>query len=458
MKLFCGFADLFKQGCAQAFAQERSRARAVDLALGGMCSFGRRTISRAICALGRHDRDWSADYKLFSRSPWKPERMFDPVVRDYLERYPQGPVFAAMDDTKLARAGRKIPGACWHRDPLSPAFRVNLLHGLRFMQTSLLYPHYRQGIHAARAIPVRFTECPVLKKPGKRTTPEQRQAYRENKKTQNLSLQGLEVIRDLRKSLDEMGAAGRVLLEAVDGSLCNRTIFREPIQGVEFIGRCRKDARLCLPAPAGSRRKYDAECFTPKSVHQDAAVPWSKARIHYGGALRTIRYKEVRGVLWRRGAGPRALRLFVIAPVPYRLSPNASVNYREPAYLLSTDMTLSAKTILQCYFDRWQIEVNHRDEKQILGVGQAQVWSKQSVPRQPAFVVAAYSSLLLAGLQAFGPGRTEDYVELPKWRRNAKRASTLDLLTLLRKEMKEASICGLTHPQMSQNMVIHAYT
>ena len=255
-----------------------------------------------------------------------------------------------------------------------------------------------------------------------------------------------------------MGAAARVLLEAVDGGLCNRTIFREPIKGVELIGRCRKDARLCLPAPAGSRRKYAGERFTPKSVHQDAAAAWSEARIHFGGALRAIRYKEVSGVLWRRGAGTRPLRLFVIAPVPYRLSPHARVNYREPAYLLTTELTLSAEAILQCYFDRWQIEVNHRDEKQILGVGQAQVWSEKSVPRQPAFVVAAYSLLLLAGLQAFGPGRTEDYVDLPKWRRNAKRASALDLLTLLRKEINEASVCDVTHPKMPRNMVVHAYT
>jgi len=31
--------------------------------------------------------------------------------------------------------------------------------------------------------------------------------------------------------------------------------------------------------------------------------------------------------------------------------------------------------LIQYYFDRWQIEVNHRDEKSLLGVGQAQVWS-----------------------------------------------------------------------------------
>ena len=44
------------------------------------------------------------------------------------------------------------------------------------------------------------------------------------------------------------------------------------------------------------------------------------------------------------------------------------------------------------YFDRWQIEVNHRDEKDTLGVGQAQMWNPVSVPKQPALVVASYSA------------------------------------------------------------------
>ena len=78
--------------------------------------------------------------------------------------------------------------------------------------------------------------------------------------------------------------------------------------------------------------------------------------------------------------------------------------------------------------------MNHRDEKDTLGVGQAQMWNPVSVPRQPALVVAAYSALLLAALKTFGPGRGAAYAQLPKWRSSAKRPSCLDLSTLLRKE------------------------
>jgi hypothetical protein len=98
-------------------------------------------------------------------------------------------------------------------------------------------------------------------------------------------------------------------------------------------------------------------------------------------------------------------------------------------------LTTPAVLLLQDYFDRWGIEVNHRDEKEILGVGQAQVWNEHSVSKVPALLVAMYSWLLLGGLASYGPRRTADYLPLPKWRRGAKRPSCQDLVTLLRQQL-----------------------
>ena len=65
-----------------------------------------------------------------------------------------------------------------------------------------------------------------------------------------------------------------------------------------------------------------------------------------------------------------------------------------------------------------------------------------SVPRQPAMAVAAYSALLLAGIMVFGDTRGEAFPVLPKWRRNARRPSCLDLVTVLRKEVASLSGSG----------------
>lgn len=450
--------DLGQKSYSGTFVQQRSRIRAMELSLGMLCALGRRTLSRSICAVGRQGQDWSADYKIFSRSPWEPDRLFSPLLRAYQERYPDGPICLAIDDTKLPKCGRRIKSAFWQRDPLSPAFHVNLLYGLRFLQVSLIFPHYKEGDFAARGIPVRFVECPALKKPGKRASCQQIQAYREALKTHNLSGQGLKVIKGLRAELDSMGQQKRRILLALDGSLCNRTIFGTPVDRVDLVARCRKDARLCFPAPPGGRRIYGAQRFSPEAVRQNPTILWHTAMIYFGGAWRAIRYKMIKNVLWQRGSGTRPLRLMVVAPQPYKISPNSRTNYRQPAYLLSTDLHSHPSILLQCYFDRLQIEVNHREEKDILGVGQAQVWSAKSIPRQPAFAVASYSMLLLAGLMQFGPGRTEEFVPLPKWRKKAKRPSALDLITVLRKEISETSGSHCLKLKIAQNIVPYAYT
>ncbi len=63
----------------------------------------------------------------------------------------------------------------------------------------------------------------------------------------------------------------------------------------------RKDARLCWGTPAGGRRFYGAEKFTPEQVRQDGKLKWQTARIFYGGPWRKIRYKQLRGVIWQGG-------------------------------------------------------------------------------------------------------------------------------------------------------------
>ena len=62
---------LFKQTRLWAFVfpQERSLERALALAFGILCGVGKRTLTRAISFQGNTQKDWSADYKVFSRSP-----------------------------------------------------------------------------------------------------------------------------------------------------------------------------------------------------------------------------------------------------------------------------------------------------------------------------------------------------------------------------------------------------
>ena len=317
-----------------------------------------------------------------------------------------------------------------------PPFRTNLLWGQRFLQAALLLPLYRSdGQSGPCGLPVRFEEVPAVRKPGKRARPQQWAAYRRAQKAHNLSTAFVGMMRELRACLDAHGFGARRFLAVGDGSFCNQTTFRQGFERTTLICRARKDLRLCFRAPQPGPRYYGQDTFSPQEVYADAAYPWKEARIFHGGRCRRVRFKEVRQVLWRHGGQRRLLRLFVLAPTRYRTT-KAHYYYRQKAYLLCDENETAAKTLLQAYFDRWAIEVNHRDEKSILGVGHGQVWSKASVPRLPALRVASYSLLLLSALQAYGPTRTGAYEPLPKWRRGARRPSGQDLINLLRKQLQ----------------------
>lgn len=440
MTLFERFLDILT-GWKDVFPQDRSTLRAVRQALGSLLCIGRRTLTRIIWTNGGQNRSWSAEYHLHSRSPWKAQELFSPVLKGGLAYCPGRLVGVAVDDTRLRKTGRCIESAFYQRDPLSPHFHCNLMLGLRFLQASLLVPSHRRAPVSTRALPIRFQEVPTVKRPARRASDEEWKKYRAAAREHNLSTRFVEMIKELRSALDLAGALKKVLVIAGDGSFCNRTVFRALLDRTELIMRARKDAVLCSRAPAGSRRFYDTQKFTPEQVRQDDSILWQVAKLFYGGKRRKIRFKEVTNLYWQGGARQRPLRLLVIAPTPYKKRKSSRTYYRNPAYLLTTSLQGDTAHLLQIYFDRWQIEVNHREEKDTLGVGQAQLWNEKSVPRQPAFVVASYSALLLASLQAFGPTRGDAYAPLPKWRRKAHRPSCLDLVTLLRKEAVE-------HPEL----------
>lgn len=429
------------------FARAASHRRAVRQALGGLLCLGRRTLSRIIWTNGGEQRSWSAEYFLHSRSPWNPQQLFDPLLRRALGFCHGRYIGVAGDDTRLRKTGIRIKQAFYTRDPLSPPFHPNLMLGLRFLQASLLVPLHRRANVATRALPIRFLHAPVVKRPGRRASAAQWQQFHADRKQHNLSRYLLTLLTDLRRALDTAGATSKILLMVLDGSFCNRTVFTAPLDRTHLLARTRKDAQLCFAAPPRSRRFYAVDRFTPEQVRQDNSHPWLVTKIFYGGRRRSIRYKDLGPLYWQGGARRRPLRLFVVAPTPYFKRQSGRRYYRQPAYLLTTDLLGPARILLQFYFDRWQIEINHREEKDTLGVGQAQLWNDISVPKQPVLAVAAYSALLLASLLAYGPGRGSAYPALPKWRRQSKRPSCLDLVALLRQQAAE-------HPELLRSLAL----
>lgn len=394
------------------------------LAMGLLACTGKHTITGMLTGCGQQQQDWSADYRLFSRGRFEPSNLFGVVEDHLLNRSPSGePVITALDDTKLRKTGTHIPGVSYQRDPMSPPFHTNFIRAQRFAQLSMMAPLDVTNPAVVRGFPIRFCHVPPPVRPSKRASDQEKAAYRRLQKEQNLSLAGVRMIRDCRSDLDARGAAARTLITSVDGSYTNRNVLKNLPERTTLIGRIRKDANFSYPPSdqpeRGRRRSYGEPAPTPEKLRIDDKVPWSKARVWASGKYHDCEYKSIAGIQWRKAGPDRLLRLVVIRPLGYRLTPHSRLLYRQPAYLICTEPDLGIESLIQAYFWRWDIEVNHRDEKQLIGVGQAQVRSELSVELAPAFAVGTYSMLLLAAAETHGFDATQPLLTPPLWRRTA---------------------------------------
>jgi len=419
------------------FGQARTHRLAVQMAFAVLCMLGRNTVSQRIVLLRRLHEDWTKFYRLFSQRSWEANDLFSAVLQNVQQWCPGKYLVIAGDDTLTHKTGRLVHNVGYLRDPLSPKFRHNLVLGLRYIQLSVLVPLYRlfpDEAVSAVALPVRFALAPVIRKPKSRRkpmTPAEEEAFKQAKAANTLSNYMADHIKALREWMDEHELRAKRLLLVVDNGYCNKIVFAAIKQGIQLLARLKKTSRLYLPGQEAGAG------FTPEDTRKDGQIPWQKCAAYLGRAELTIQYKEVARVVWPTVAGKRKLRLIVIRATPYKRRKNAAVSYRQPGYLITTDLTASTQFLIQSYLDRWQIEVNHREEKTVIGVGQAQVRTEKSVTREPAFAVAAYSMMKLAALQTFGTCRSVDCVEMPAWYDGASRASCEDLLQKLRREACE---------------------
>jgi hypothetical protein len=401
---------------------------------------GRHTVTGLVTTAGRQFVDWSADYRLFEHTRFEPEALFD-VSREAVlqELDDQEPLVAMLDDTILRKTGTKISGASWRRDPLGPPFQTNIVWGQRFLQLSAALPE-TSGPSRARAIPIDLLHCPTPGKPKKTASAETWQEYARQSEKMKISRRGAERIRALREKMDRTpDASQRKLVVTGDGGYTNKTVLRELPERASYIGRIRKDAKLfALPKAepetqkAGRRRSYGERLPTPEEILRDKSIPWKTVKAYAAGKVHEFNIKTMAPVRWKAAGGQTDLRLVVIRPLGYRLRKGGKILYRSPSYLICTDVDYPVDTLVQNYIWRWEIEVNFRDEKTLLGVGQAQVRTKEAAKNFPSFIIAAYAFLLLAMWRAYGS--KPDAFPLPKWRKKDKqrRLSTAQGIGLLR--------------------------
>jgi len=304
-------------------------------------------------------------------------------------------------------------------------------------------------------IPIDFRHAPTPPKPRKNAPDYEalHKTYREAAKQQNLNVVCLERIKKMREKLPD----DRHLILNGDGSFTNKMILSALPEGATYLGRGRKDMALHqLPEPtvgksgtktrpAGRPRRYGAKAPTPEELRTDDTVAWQRVKAFAAGKVHEFKVKTMGPVLWRKTGTAMPLRIIVIAPLGYRLTKGGKMLYRQPAYLVCTDPELPLEEAIQYYLWRWGIEVNFREEKSLIGTGQAQVRSEASNQHLPASTVAAYALLWTSALVQRATGGCVSRSSQPKWRKPRGQdenslPSTGELQRLLRQETWASAI------------------
>ena len=424
---------------ANVFACPQSFQRARRHFLAHLVGFGRHTVSALLRAQNRHQQDWSADYRFYSQDRFDEQAVFGRVrqaVEQTLE--PHRPLVVAMDDSVLRKTGRTIHGVRFARDPMSPPFHVNFVRGLRVLQISAALP---QGQGMARMVPVDFQHAALPPKPSKRASASELEIYKQLRAQKNINCVGFQRLAALRQQMDQQGSVQRGLVVGVDGRFTNKTFLTQVPQRTVIIGRIRKDAVLYelpqLQPVLGRKRKYGPLLATPQQLLQDDQVPFQTVQAFAAGKVHDFHLKRLGPVVMRLDRAARPVQILVIKALGYRLKNGGKLLYRAPAFLVCTDPQMTVEDFLQDFLWRWDIEVNFRDEKTILGVGQAQVRTEVSNQKAPALAVAAYALLLMASVHAYGRNGVPDRLLEAKWyrRKEQQRATTTELINQLRREL-----------------------
>jgi hypothetical protein len=381
-----------------AFRREAPYRRCAALVFASLFAFARHTVTQLLTALGLTDADWSAWYRLFSVPRLDYDALSGQFVAETLAHVPvAAPYVAVADGVQLPRQSQRMPGTGWLKAPGSPAWKPGLHRAQRYLHLAALLPRTPEGY--SRALPLRWEAAfPAKAVPG-RTPPRAEWEA------------ALAAIRWLREQLDAAGRRAQRLLVLGDGAYAVAALWAGLPAHAALLARCAKNRALYrLPAPErrrGARRKYGERAPVPPAWLA-ARTGWRRARVPVRGRALPLRYR-VEGPFVVKGAANRPLSLLVVAGTRrgHRLR-------RDPAFYLVSAvregdgwaLPLPAEELLAWAWQRWEVEVCHRELKAGFGLGEMQGWNATATEVAAQWQAWAYGVLVLAGVRAWGPTRS----------------------------------------------------
>jgi hypothetical protein len=383
--------------------QERTFVRLVLLTVACLLGFGRQTLTRWLLGLGVTEQDWTAWYRLFNQPRLHLATLQATLIDQVLAVIPatEAVLVVVLDATQLPRTSRRFPGAGITRAVRGLRWPRGLTIAQRFVGLSVLLPRSPAG--DSRAIPLKWLLLRSATTGPCGDEPERTEAQG-----------GRTLIVWIRQQLDRAHRAGQSLLVVGDGAYSTAPVLANLPPAVSVLARCaRNRALFALPLyrahGRGRQPRYGTRGPTPQATLH-AATEWQTVRITVRG--RTIPLTvTVTGPWLIHGAPFQPLALIVVRGIAQ--GRGVSRRQRAPQFFLVTldmqqedewTLPLPLTELLAWAWQRWEVEVMHRELKSGCGLGQQQAFSDQGAATIIPWVVWGYALLILTGYRTWGLG------------------------------------------------------
>lgn len=363
---------------------------ALSLLVGAILAPGKRTVTSILrvlgCSSGRHFQNF---HRVLNRTVWSAREASRVLLGLLVETFgPQGPLVFGLDETIERRWGRRISARGIYRDAARSSKSVtNKASGLRWLSVQLLaFVPWAQRLWALPFLTV--------------LAPSRRYYQKRGRPPKKLTDCARQVMAQVRRWLPH-----RVLIFVGDTTyaVLELLAFAQRL-GVTLITPLRLDAALFAPAPArtgkkGRPRKQGRRLPGLATRLKDKKTRWQRVRIDWYGRGPTWVELATGTALWyHSGLVPGPIRWVLVR------SPHGEFDTRA---LLCTDLSKSAKDIVELYSHRWQVEVTFEEVRAHLGVETQRQWNDQAIARTTPALFGLFSlvTLLAHQLHRRSPGR-----------------------------------------------------
>lgn len=337
---------------------DRRIAFRLAIVVAGMLLGGdRRTASAWFVAAGVQD-DWDRFYDCLISVGKTSGKLATAVLGLLVQKFAPGlgdRILLAMDDSPTSRYGKHVEGASVHHNPTPGPADGQWLYGHNWVALAWLATHPMWGVIALplrSILYVREVDVPKL-------------AEKYDWEFRTKHQLGVELLSWFMQAVGTLGVKAKVWLVA-DGAYAARPFLLPVLAlGIVVISRLRKDACLYdLPdADAHGNRIYGQNriSLAKRAAHQQG---WQTITYDCRGTEVTRQYKTFLATS-RLISGP--IRVVIV-----RFEDDGWAPY------FCTDTSATARDILEAVADRWAIEEQFHDVKEVWGAGQQQVrniWS-----------------------------------------------------------------------------------